>query len=91
MASAPSEPDPEPEIIPVPTATTTSSTTSTTLALDIAAPVLASKKPVDRTVTTACKKIGLTKKVAKTTYRCAMVKQVAMWQTANKKVVALKK
>jgi hypothetical protein len=61
------------------------------LALDIAAPVLASKKPVDRTVTTVCKKIGLTKKVAKTTYRCVKVKQVAMWQPINTKVIALRK
>jgi hypothetical protein len=29
--------------------------------------------------------------VAKTTYRCVKVKQVAMWKPVNKKVIALRK
>jgi len=91
-ASAPSEPDPEPQPDPepVPTATTTTSTT-TTLAPAIAAPVLASKKPVNRNAIASCKKIGSTKTVAKSTYRCVKVKKIAMWQPVNKKVIALRK
>ena len=85
--SAPSDPEPEPEPEPVPT--TTSSTTSTTTAP--AAPVLLSKKPTTDALTTACKKIGSTKKVAKITYKCVKVKQVAMWKPVNKTVIALKK
>jgi len=85
--SAPSDPEPEPEPEPVPT--TTSSTTSTTTAP--AAPVLVSKKPTTDALTTACKKIGSTKKVAKITYKCVKVKQVAMWKPVNKTVIALKK
>jgi hypothetical protein len=53
--------------------------------------VLASKKPSTRSVLATCKKIGATRKVARTTYRCVMVKQVAMWQPTNRKVIALKK
>ena len=90
-ASAPREPDPEPapEPAPVPTATTTSSTTSTTPAP--AAPVLASNKPATRSISTTCKKIGSTKKVARTTFQCVKVKQVALWKPVNNKVIALKK
>jgi hypothetical protein len=92
-ASAPSEPDPEPQPDPepVPTATTTTSTTTTTLAPAIATPVLASKKLVTRNAIASCKKIGSTKTVAKSTYRCVKVKKIAMWQPVNKKVFALRK
>jgi hypothetical protein len=53
--------------------------------------VLASNKPTTRTVSTVCKKIGSKKKVAKITYKCVKVKQVAMWKPINKTVIALKK
>jgi hypothetical protein len=90
-ASAPSEPDPEPEPEPVLTTTTTTSTTSTTSAPAVVAPVFASEKRTARTATTSCKKIGLTKTVGKSTYRCVKVKKIAMWQPINKKVIALRK
>ena len=88
-ASAPSEPEPEPDPAPVPTATTTSITTSTTPVP--AAPVLVSNNPITRKAITTCKKIGSTKKVAKTTFQCVKVKQVAMWKPVSKPVVALRK
>jgi hypothetical protein len=53
--------------------------------------VLVSKKPSTRSVLTTCKRIGSTRKVARTTYRCVLVKQVAMWEPASRKVIALKK
>jgi hypothetical protein len=52
---------------------------------------MVSKKPTTDRLITACKKIGSTKKVAKITYKCVKVKQVAMWKPVNKTVIALKK